>query len=118
MGCYRFVCTHYIYADTEKNAIQMAADMGLVKGDTFSHFEILEEVPTANSKYREYILGCLAANEEVTEQNLHKDEKFVETVIDQYTHLLRYTSDEYSEINAKDDAIKYALAFWEECLDK
>ena len=61
---------------------------------------------------RKYIIGCLEADEDVVEVGLHENEDFINDVIDRYESNLDYVCDEYSEIDAKDEAIEEAFEEW------
>lgn len=63
-------------------------------------------------RIRRYIIGCLEADEDIVEAGLHENEDFVDDVIDRYESNLDCVCDEYSEINAKDDAIAEAFDEW------
>lgn len=65
-------------------------------------------------KIREYIVGCLETTEEIVELNYHENEAFINDVVARYEDNLKFTDDEYSEVDAKDDAIKSTLDFWNE----
>lgn len=61
---------------------------------------------------RDYLIGCIEADEDLVELGYHENEKFINDVIEEYESNLKYVEDGYSEINAKDDAIKTVTDRW------
>lgn len=61
---------------------------------------------------REYLVGCIASNEDLVKLGYHKNEEFINDVIAEYKTNLKYVEEEYSEIDAKDDAIKTVTDRW------
>lgn len=61
---------------------------------------------------REYLIGCIASNEDLVELGYHENEEFINDVIAEYKTNLKYVEEEYSEIDAKDDAIKAVTDRW------
>lgn len=57
---------------------------------------------------RDYLIGCIEADENLVKLGYHENEKFIDDVVEEYESNLKYIEDGYSEINAKDDAIKAA----------
>ena len=62
---------------------------------------------------RQYITGCLESHELIEVKKWHENEEFINEVIDVYESNLDCTCDEYSEINAKDDAIEEVFKKWQ-----
>lgn len=63
---------------------------------------------------RDYLIGCIEADEDLVKLGYHENEKFIDDVVEEYENNLKYIEDGYSEINAKDDAIKAAADRWAE----
>lgn len=63
---------------------------------------------------RDYLIGCIEADENLVKLGYHENEKFIDDVVEEYESNLKYIEDGYSEINAKDDAIKAAADRWAE----
>ena len=63
-------------------------------------------------KTKNYLKGCLETNEEIVALGYHKNENFVAEVVARYEDNLRNVNEEYSEVNAKDDAIELVFDFW------
>ena len=61
---------------------------------------------------RDYLIGCIEADEDLVKLGYHENEKFIDDVVEEYENNLKYIEDGYSEINAKDDAIKTAADKW------
>ena len=67
------------------------------------------------NKTKEYLAGCIETNEECYENGYHENEAFVDGVYNRYIDNLDFIqAGEYSEIDAKDDAIRDELSFWNE----
>ena len=64
------------------------------------------------SKVEPYIKNCIAEDMNCREHNLHKDRAFVRVVIAAYLDNLNFVDDNYSEIDAKNDAIQEEFEFW------
>ena len=61
---------------------------------------------------RDYLIGCIEADEDLVELGYHENEKFINDVIEEYESNLKYVEDGYSEIDAKDEAIKTVAGRW------
>ena len=72
------------------------------------------QIKTEKDKIRDYIADCLAANEEIVALDYHNNDAFITDVTDRYTSNLKLCDEDYTEINAKDDAIAETLMFWKE----
>ena len=59
---------------------------------------------------RDYLIGCIEADEDLVELGYHENEKFINDMIEEYESNLKYVE----EINAKDDAIKTVADRWTE----
>lgn len=67
----------------------------------------------ASSDY-EYIAGNLKTWDEAVEYGYHENKAFIQDVVDRYVSNKKLIDDDYSEINAKDDAIEDTLRAWKE----
>lgn len=63
---------------------------------------------------RDYLIDCIESDEDLVKLGYHENEKFIDDVVEEYENNLKYIEDGYSEINAKDDAIKAAADRWAE----
>ena len=63
------------------------------------------------SETRDYLISCIEADEDLYELGYHENESFINDVVERYESNLKYVDDEYSEIDAKDDAIRAAADF-------
>lgn len=63
---------------------------------------------------RDYLIGYIAADEDLVKLGYHENEKFINDVIEEYESNLKYVEDGYSEIDAKDDAIRTVADRWVE----
>lgn len=61
---------------------------------------------------REYLIGCIETDEDLVELGYHENEEFINDVIAEYKRNLKYVEEEYSEVYAKDDAIKTVADRW------
>lgn len=61
---------------------------------------------------RDYLIDCIESDEDLVKLGYHKNEKFIDDVVEEYESNLKYIEDGYSEINAKDDAIKTTADRW------
>ena len=59
---------------------------------------------------RDYLIGCIEADEDLVELGYNENEKFIDDVVEEYESNLKYIEDSYSEIDAKDDKIAYLTA--------
>ena len=63
---------------------------------------------------RDYLIGCIEADEDLVELGYNENEKFIDDVVEEYESNLKYIEDGYSEIDAKDDAIRTVADRWAE----
>lgn len=63
---------------------------------------------------RDYLIGCIEADEDLAELGYNENEKFIDDVVEEYENNLKYVEDGYSEIDAKDDAIRTVADRWAE----
>lgn len=63
---------------------------------------------------RDYLIGCIEADEDLVEFGYNENEKFIDDVVEEYESNLKYIEDGYSEIDAKDDAIRTVADRWAE----
>lgn len=63
---------------------------------------------------RDYLIGCIESNEDLVALGYHENDKFINDVVEEYEHNLKYIEDGYSEIDAKDDAIRTVADKWAE----
>lgn len=66
------------------------------------------------TKMKDYLINCIEANEDLVELGYNENEKFIDDVVDEYESNLKYIEDGYSEIDAKDDAIRTVADGWAE----
>lgn len=71
-----------------------------------------ERVKDENERLRDYLIGCIESDEDLVELGYHENEKFINEVIEEYKDNLKYVEYEYSEIDAKDDAIETVSKRW------
>lgn len=60
---------------------------------------------------KDFLISCIESNENLVELGYHENESFINDVAERYESNLEYVDDEYSEIDAKDDAIRAAADF-------
>lgn len=63
---------------------------------------------------RNYLIGCIESNEELVGLGYSENNRFIDDVVEEYSVNLKYVEDDYSEIDAKDDAIKSVFERWNE----
>lgn len=61
---------------------------------------------------RNYLIGCIGSDEDLVELEYHKNERFINDVVEEYEGNLKYIEEGYSEIDAKDDAIRTVANRW------
>lgn len=61
-----------------------------------------------------YLINCIETNEKLIELGYSENNKFIDDVVKEYENNLKYIEDGYSEIDAKDDAIRTVFDSWQE----
>ena len=72
----------------------------------------MKEKSIKSKNIKDYLMGYIESDEDLVELGYHENEKFIDDVVEEYESNLKYIEDGYSEIDAKDDAIKTVTGRW------